>query len=697
MKKLIILGFMFSFLFAQSSWQTQNPYPTSANLSVVHAFDQNSAIVFGSAGTILKTTDGGATWINKDTVKATRDGMMFSAQFVNSTTGWVVGDDVLKTTDGGDSWTKINTGITGPYIYNYSVKFFGTDTGFIAAADAVTKKYIFLKTINGGTTWDTTSFLTTDQYIGSMFALNSKKIWIGQRSGGKIWKTTDGGTSWTMTITGAGTQGSNLFFKDSLNGFLTSELGLYSTTDGGATWAPKSLTGSSNGTFKFLDANNGWLFGGSNFKTTNGGTTWTPIGKPLTGSLSTGYFLSTTLGWGLGYNTIATTTDGGTTWTNKDRTVTTGSCLDVQFFNADTGWIVTNNEFLKTTNGGNVWKKLTSFVGFSAYDFRFIDSQNGWTVGSGFNSAWKTTNGGLSWDIMTTGLNKTNYAVSIVNATKIWIAADSGYVLATTDGGTTWAKNLVGTARPITKIWMMDASNGIVTDDKGGIYKTTDGGKTWVNKIAPFATSSSSLFMIDANNGWVTLSSPVAYKTTDGGNTWVQKSIGFEQLRDVNFVNLNIGFACTNNKTLYRTTDGGTSWTKATVPGDVNALYFASSSIGYIVGASGLIARTNNGGGLTEVKNYSPSIIPQEFSLSQNYPNPFNPATNINFAVLHNGFVTLKVYDILGREVATLVNEHINSGSYNVSFDGIGLSSGIYFYQLRAENFVETKRMILVK
>ncbi|HMS64387.1 MAG TPA: agmatine deiminase family protein [Ignavibacteria bacterium] len=85
------------------------------------------------------------------------------------------------------------------------------------------------------------------------------------------------------------------------------------------------------------------------------------------------------------------------------------------------------------------------------------------------------------------------------------------------------------------------------------------------------------------------------------------------------------------------------------------------------------------------------------FMLSQNYPNPFNPVTNLEFGISELGFVSLKVYDILGNEVATLVNEKKNSGIYRVKFDGSNLSSGIYFYKLEAGNFTETKRMILLK
>jgi hypothetical protein len=89
------------------------------------------------------------------------------------------------------------------------------------------------------------------------------------------------------------------------------------------------------------------------------------------------------------------------------------------------------------------------------------------------------------------------------------------------------------------------------------------------------------------------------------------------------------------------------------------------------------------------------------FSLEQNYPNPFNPTTNIKFQIAEEGFVTLKVYDVLGNEIATLLNEKKAAGEYEVEFSGNlinqALTSGIYFYQLRAGNFVETKKMILLK
>ena len=87
----------------------------------------------------------------------------------------------------------------------------------------------------------------------------------------------------------------------------------------------------------------------------------------------------------------------------------------------------------------------------------------------------------------------------------------------------------------------------------------------------------------------------------------------------------------------------------------------------------------------------------QEFSLEQNYPNPFNPSTTIKYSIPSSGFVSLKVYDVLGNEVATLINEEKSAGSYEVEFSAAGLSSGIYFYKLQSGNLVETKKMILLR
>jgi hypothetical protein len=114
--------------------------------------------------------------------------------------------------------------------------------------------------------------------------------------------------------------------------------------------------------------------------------------------------------------------------------------------------------------------------------------------------------------------------------------------------------------------------------------------------------------------------------------------------------------------------------------------------------------KRNPTGNAVAINNIS-TEIPSSYSLSQNYPNPFNPTTNVQFSIpqpvilsaAKNLFVTLKIYDILGKEVATLVNEILQAGTYEVKFDGSTLNSGVYFYKLQTGDFVDVKKMILIK
>ena len=116
----------------------------------------------------------------------------------------------------------------------------------------------------------------------------------------------------------------------------------------------------------------------------------------------------------------------------------------------------------------------------------------------------------------------------------------------------------------------------------------------------------------------------------------------------------------------------------------------ANNNPGTISGATWVVSN------ITDVEQ-TDGKLPANYSLEQNYPNPFNPSTKINYSIPTSEFVTLKVYDVLGNEVSTLVNEVKSAGSYEVELNASGLSSGIYFYMLQTNSFVETKKMILLK
>jgi len=124
----------------------------------------------------------------------------------------------------------------------------------------------------------------------------------------------------------------------------------------------------------------------------------------------------------------------------------------------------------------------------------------------------------------------------------------------------------------------------------------------------------------------------------------------------------------------------------------------------FLGGYDGAILKTFNGGGNTLIK-YDNKNFSSDYHLFQNYPNPFNPSTKIKFDICNppfikggqGAFTTLKVYDITGREIQTLVNEPLQPGTYEVTFDGTNLASGIYFYQLKAGEYIETKKLVLLK
>jgi hypothetical protein len=124
---------------------------------------------------------------------------------------------------------------------------------------------------------------------------------------------------------------------------------------------------------------------------------------------------------------------------------------------------------------------------------------------------------------------------------------------------------------------------------------------------------------------------------------------------------------------------------------------FTDANYGTAVGDSGTILRTTNGGGVSFIEEEQINELPTEPLLSQNYPNPFNPSTKISWQSPVGSQQTLKIYDILGNQVATLVDEYKPAGKYETEFNAATLPSGVYFYQLNAGDFLEIKKMVLLK
>jgi hypothetical protein len=200
--------------------------------------------------------------------------------------------------------------------------------------------------------------------------------------------------------------------------------------------------------------------------------------------------------------------------------------------------------------------------------------------------------------------------------------------------------------------------------------------------------------------------------TTDGGISWNTIGGAMHDFADkIYMVNSNEGWLLANNSVqgghdgrgqIYYTSDGGNWWEyqwSAIWPlGVVNDISKKPNGSLWICGNHNTILKNDI---LVSVKDEN--TLPASFMLYQNYPNPFNPSTNIGFQISDGGFVSLKVYDVLGNEVVTLVDEYKPAGEYEIEFNAVGtsrdlsLTSGIYFYQLRAGSFVQSKKMILLR
>lgn len=403
----------------------------------------------------------------------------------------------------------------------------------------------------------------------------------------------------------------------------------------------------------FINSSTGFAVGDSAIiiKTTNGGTNWFTVKPPGYGELFTIKFINANTGWAGGgkhvimnaYNTQAFyTTDGGNTWTSASPPyMTEWRFTDVEVFDLD-NVIFTSSQcndnvcsgtIVKTTNRGQNWTSVTNINGY--YEgFCWINSQTGWAV----TNFW----------------NDVPPAVS--------------HILKTTNSGLNW--NIIYTE--------IDSSSGI-------------------------NLSFNTIQFLDYNTGYLSRNLPFnsshVLKSLNSGNNWITVDSSSQRYWDMFFINKDTGWVSGNyagGAIINRTNNGGQNWSQQLfgASGIVWKIFFVDANNGWALNQTKIFHTTN--GGIMGVKIVS-SNTPEEFRLLQNFPNPFNPITTIRYDIKTKGIVELKVFDLLGREVTTLVNENQTPGTYEVVFDAFSLSSGVYFYQLKTGDFVDFKKMVVLK
>jgi photosystem II stability/assembly factor-like uncharacterized protein len=416
-------------------------------------------------------------------------------------------------------------------------------------------------------------------------------------------------------------------------------------------------------------------------------------------------------------NGIYLTIDGGGTWIPLPGGPSTGiQTIKISYSNPFVLYVGTYTQGMyKSTNGGANWIQIdnglipeTSRMQIQAICIKPDDPNTVViTIWDGLNQAtqgvFKTTNGGVSWVPSNNGLgvyrNFLSLACSPLQPNTIYMGSSSPIVVTqygptrifkSYNFGSSWINSSTGMDTtidaycPVRDLSISSIDTNVILagliwnyTTLGGPWVSTNAGSLWIQKTNGFADpvapirsvliepSSNNKFYIGATGSG---SSPGGvWTSTNGGDVWFNIN---HELMDSNHTVRSLAF---------RTTD--------------STLFAGVSDVFY--GTPGIFEYSFNLVGKKNLRNNSPI----SFSLSQNYPNPFNPITKIKFSIPNGvlGQTFLSVYDIIGREIAKLVNEKLSPGTYEVEFDGSNYPSGVYFYKLKTETFNETKRMVLIK
>jgi photosystem II stability/assembly factor-like uncharacterized protein len=408
--------------------------------------------------------------------------------------------------------------------------------------------------------------------------------------------------------------------------------------------------------------------------------------------------------------------------------------IGVDFVDGQRGWAVGDTgTIIRTTNGGNTWSPQFSGTTLPLLKVSFWDAQNGIAVGwhgeqsTTFDVIVRTTNGGATWLSQNPGFNLND--VKFVSATTVWGVGQNGRAVKSTNAGVSWTTvSLSLTNIDLTGVYFVNELTGWIAGRRvpqtaavSVILRTTDGGANWNPSSTVMGPNIdlNDIFFLNTTTGWVAGDSCPSFvscvnvikKTTNGGVTWFrQDPITDQSLTAIAFSTSEKGWAVGTFGTLLKTTNGGLDWDfdNSGVGQGLFDLCLRAEQGGWIVGLQGTIVKCQ-GCGIVPVEEHDDRPQrPSSYALDQNYPNPFNPTSTITFSLPEASHVRLAIYDMMGREIATLVNEQLGAGLRSAVWDshnreGVAMPSGVYVYEMVARSstsgtmFQQVRKMILMK
>ena len=376
-------------------------------------------------------------------------------------------------------------------------------------------------------------------------------------------------------------------------------------------------------------------------------------------------------GYGYWEAQVIRTTDGGT-WMNATGT---GILYQLELTNI---WGIDENNALvtgtdissvtyvyKTTNGGLSWIQVFSQSGGFINAVQLTSANDGFMVGDpvmGRWSMWNTTDAGFTWD--SSGLYVPEYTnlgwlnSLFISGSNYWFGTQDNYIMHSSDYGNTWSHQIT-TQSSSYAIWFNNSNTGLAGGYICEFDRTTNGGSNW------YSMTSLPLYSF-------------IFGITGSGQEW---------------------WLCSGTNTpskIWYSSNNGASWSVQYSKYYTQYSHISKARTGSNIWAVGTI-NTISKYGLTNNLKSNSNEIPSKYYLTQNFPNPFNPTTSIKFDIPKSSYVRLIVYDILGKEAATLVNEKLIAGSYEVDWIASNYHSGVYFYKIKSGDYVNVKKMLLVK
>lgn len=730
-------------------WVTNGPVGGHI-YTIVSSSDGNLIWCGTKSSGIFRSTNGGRTWTSANngitmptsiaalSISKTNENILYAGSSIGR---------IYKSTNGGETWNLTGADSTGFPVNSLAIDPTNSDVVYAARRGLFLQGGLF-KTIDGGSTWKILENglpVSNDTRAVTVHPDSSKVVYVGIYGispwiQGGVYKSTNSGESWTAVNTGLSNISIISLAIDSIDGKTvyagTGDGGIYRTTNAGSNWSVINV-GIDNKNIKvvFVDKT-GIVYsgaeGGGIYKSVNRGESWNKVNTGLANlsvwsisavQTNTNIIYAGTKGGG-----IYKTNNGGSFWSANNTGLTAAIINDIRVNKSNaTLWAATDgNGVFKSSDEGLNWLSASNGLPNMFVQSLAVDPSNDAIVycGTSNGQIFKTVDGGINWvkiSADSTGLPVYSIVINPSNSSIVYTArqkSNSPSILKTTDAGTNWIELSAGLPpSPDVRALVINPSNtniiytaiwGFSPFIPGGIFKSKDGGNTWVeinNGLTNVSVSSLVISSADTNTLLAgTAQGGGIFKTTDAGHNWVSQGLSGNPIEVVSTIALNptnekIIFAGTSSN-LYESIDSGNNWDQ------INGVFQNLSIKSALVTQSRIYVGTDGMGVytkqiVTSVKDFKQGI-PENFALLQNYPNPFNPETIIKYQISSDSYVAIKIFNVLGEEIRSLVNANHKAGEYSIKWDGkdnfgTSVSSGIYIYRIESGQVVLAKKMMLIK